>query len=180
MYRYTYYFACKYISRTQKFVIVTTGCGIVAAQRRVVPKKFILPQLVKNLLPYLEPYSSLLCSRLPKFFQVLIHINPIHGLPNYLLKYCFNIILPSTPTSVKWALSFRFSCQNPVCIFLLHHKSYMSLIYHSSLFHHRYRIRRVVQFMKFLIKQFPPVPASPTYLVTNIFLGTLFSNSPSL
>jgi len=40
-YRPTYYFACTYILLIQNFVIVTTGCGIVAAWKRVVPKKFI-------------------------------------------------------------------------------------------------------------------------------------------
>jgi hypothetical protein len=41
-------------------------------------------------------------------------------------------------------------------------KCHMSRTYHSSLFHHRNHIWRVVQIMNLLIKQFPPVPAPPS------------------
>jgi hypothetical protein len=43
MYKPTYYFAYTYISLIPNFVVVTTGFVIVAAWRRVFPKKHIFP-----------------------------------------------------------------------------------------------------------------------------------------
>jgi hypothetical protein len=37
--------------------------------------------------------------------------NPVHTLPIYILKIDSNIILPSTPGTSEWSLSFRFSDQ---------------------------------------------------------------------
>lgn len=40
--------------------------------------------------------------------DVISHINTIHALPSYLLKICFNIILPSMPGPSNCYLFFRF------------------------------------------------------------------------
>jgi len=39
----------------------------------------------------------------------------------YLFKIDFNIILPSSPRTFKWFISFTFSIHNPACISLLFH-----------------------------------------------------------
>jgi len=57
--------------------------------------------------PYPEPYKSKPCP------------------PSQFLKTQLNIILPSTPESSKWSLSFRFPHQSPVCKSLLPHTCYM-------------------------------------------------------
>jgi len=52
---------------------------------------------------------------------ILSQMHPIHTLPPYFSKIQSNIIFPSTPTSYKWSLPFRFSNQNTVCISHLSH-----------------------------------------------------------
>jgi len=46
---------------------------------------------------------------------ILIQINPVHS-SSHILEIHINIILPSTPESYKWFLSFRLPHQNPVYI----------------------------------------------------------------
>ena len=55
---------------------------------------------------------------------------------SHFLKIDLNIILPSTPGSPKWSLSFRFPHQNPVYASPLSHMRYMPRPSHSSLFYH--------------------------------------------
>jgi len=43
-------------------------------------------------------------------------MNPVHTFPTYFPKTHFNIIFPSTLTSYKWSLPFRFSNKNFVSI----------------------------------------------------------------
>ena len=50
----------------------------------------------------------------PPPVPILCQSDPFHTLTSYLLKNHLNIILPSTPGSLMWSLSFRFPHQNPV------------------------------------------------------------------
>ena len=51
--------------------------------------------------------------------------NPVHSPTSHLLKIHLNTILPSTPKSSKWSLSFRFPRQNTVCTSFLPHTCHM-------------------------------------------------------
>ena len=63
-------------------------------------------------------------------------------------KFPLNIILPSTPGSPKWFLSFRFPHQYPVYASPLPHTRYMPRPSHSSRFYHPNNIGWAVQFIK--------------------------------
>ena len=86
---------------------------------------------------------------------ILSQLVPVHNPTSHFLKIPLNIILPSTPRSPKWCLSFRFSHQNPLHASPLSHKSYMPCLSHSSRyssrFYHPNNIGRAVQIIKLLI-----------------------------
>ena len=91
--------------------------------------------------------GSQLVKKLPEFYgtrrfitmftrgcclSILIQINSVHSSTSHCLKIHFNIILPSTHGSSKWALSLRFNQKNPVCTSPLLHMCYMPHLSHSS------------------------------------------------
>ena len=50
---------------------------------------------------------------------ILSQSNPVR-VPTFFFQFHFNIIIPSTPESSKWAPSIRFPHQNPAYTFPLH------------------------------------------------------------
>jgi hypothetical protein len=68
-------------------------------------EKLTVTQLVKKFNTVVQHEVSLLCSLKPAAGPYQFNPVPIC----YLSKSHFNIILPSTPTSPKWCLLFRFS-----------------------------------------------------------------------
>ena len=77
-----------------------------------------------------------------------------HILPSIFFKPNINIIIPSVSTSSKWTLSFRFSRQNVVWIYLLPHPCHMPRSSYSSRLKHPNSIQRDLQILKLLIMQF--------------------------
>jgi len=116
----------------------------------------------------------------PSSVPILSHIDPVHSLTSYFLKVRLNSILPSTPGSPKWSLSFMFPHQNPVYASPLSHMRYMPRPSLSSRFDHPNHIWWRVQISKFLIMWFYPLPCYLSLFGPNILLSTLFSNTLSL
>jgi len=74
------------------------------------------------------------------------------------LQSTFNINLPTTPTSPKWCLAFRFSYQNSVWIPHHPHSNHMT----SQLIHYPNSTRSLVEHASFLLVTY-------SYLGANIF-----------
>ena len=89
--------------------------------------------------------------------------------PTHILKIHFNIILPSTPWSPKWSLSFMFPHQNPLCTSPLPHSLcsisvYTNLQFPTAMFNIRLHQPAV----------FPPLCSIPVY--TNLQFPTAMFN----
>jgi hypothetical protein len=82
-----------------------------------------------------EPERSLPHLQLSATCPYPSQLDPVHTPTSHFLKIHFNIILPSTPGSPQWCLSFRFPHRNPVHASPLPHKRYVSRPSHSSRFH---------------------------------------------
>jgi hypothetical protein len=83
----------------------------------------------------------------PPPVHILSQLDPVHPtpLPFHFLKIHLNIILPSTPRSPEWSLSFRFPHQNPVYASPLLRTRYMTHPPHSSRFYYTKNIGWAVQ-----------------------------------
>jgi hypothetical protein len=67
----------------------------------------------------------------PPPVPILSQLDPIHTSTSHFPKVHLNIIIPSTPGSPKWSLTFRFPHQSSVYASPLHHKRYVPRPSHS-------------------------------------------------
>ena len=89
-------------------------------------------------------------------------------------------MLPSTLRSCKWYLSSRFSHQDPMWTSTLPHTCYRHQLFLYSWFDHLINIWWVMYVTNPLIVGFPTAPVVWSFLGTNSFLITLFTNGLSL
>jgi len=87
----------------------------------------------------------------PPPVPILSQLDPVHTPTSYFLLIRLNIILPSTPGSSKWPLSYRFPHQNPEYASPVPHTRYMPRPSHFSRFYRPNNIGWAVQIIKLLI-----------------------------
>jgi len=115
----------------------------------------------------------------PPLVSVLSQLNPVQNLMSCFSKIHSNIILPSTPTSFRWFLPFRYSDQNAVCISHLSHACYMPHAPRPPWFDYRNNILWSVQVTNLLIMWSSP-PAISSLSGPNTLFSTIFSNALNL
>ena len=89
-----------------------------------------------------------------------------------------NIILPSTPRSPHWSISFRFPRQNPVYASPLSHTRYMPRPSHSSRFYNQNNIDRIIN--QTLLSLPPSLHFPPILLHIHMFLCYTCQKNPSM
>ena len=107
--------------------------------RGVLPEKLRVLQLVNKFPTFYKTHK--VHHRLhnsPPPVPVLSRINPVYAIKRYVFKFCFNIILASTPRPSKLSFSSGFLPPDPACIYFLLSSCYMpsSPISLSSCHHH--------------------------------------------
>ena len=68
---------------------------------------------------------------------ILSHISAVHNFSTYFFNIYFSIIHFCMPLFFKWLLTFRVSCQNPVCILCSPCACYMTLPSYPPWFYNR-------------------------------------------
>jgi len=74
--------------------------------------RFSASQEIPRILRYPKVYYR--SHKGPPIVRILSQLDLVHTSTSHFLKIHLNIILPSTPGSPNWSLSFRFPHQNPV------------------------------------------------------------------
>lgn len=93
-------------------------------------EKLVVPQHVNKLPAFYKP-ADLLPRSLNLIVPILEYINRVQAIQEY---FIFNLILPSTSTSSKFSLSFRFPHHNTERISAFLHSCCISSPFHSSRF----------------------------------------------
>ena len=111
----------------------------------------------------------------PPPVPILSQLEPVHNPTSHFLKIHLNIILPSTPGSPQWSLSFRFPTKTLYTT--PPHTCYMPRPSHSSQFYQPHNTGWGVHIINFSLRSFLHSPATLTLLGPNILLSTIFSDT---
>ena len=106
---------------------------------------------------------------------ILSEICPVHVSPSDFLNTCFNIIIPSMPSSSQWSVLLTSSHQNPVCNSPDPNMCHMPLPSHSFWFNHPSDSWWRAQIIKLLVLLSFHPPVILSLLGPYIFVSTLFS-----
>jgi len=114
----------------------------------------------------------------PPLVPILSQMQQVHNFPLHSSKIHSNVIFPSTTSSYKCFLTFRFSNQNIVCIPYFFHLCYMLRPSYPLWLDHRNNICWSIQVKKLIT--IPSSPATSSLLGTNILLSILSADTLSL
>ena len=128
----------------------------------------------------MEPLSSLPHPKCPPPVPILSQLDPAHAPKSNFLVIHLNIILPSTPGSPKWSLSFRFPHKNPVYASHLPHTCYIPPQLILLDFITRTILGEEYTSLSSSLCSFLLSPLTSSLPSPNILLNTLFSNTLSL
>jgi hypothetical protein len=124
---------------------------------RILFEKPIVTQFVKKYPAFLwNPKVHYRVHISPPLGPILSQPNPVRPIDIYLPKVQLNVILPPTPSSSQWSLTFGPPNQNPPNTSPLPHACHMSRPPHSPWLNHPNNIRWRTQVMKFIIMHFSP------------------------
>jgi hypothetical protein len=134
----------------------------------------------KILLSFWNPKVHHRVHNSPPLDTILRQPNLVRLIDPYLPNVQLNVILPPTPRSSQWSLTFGPPNQNPLNTSPLPHACHMSHPPRPPWFNHTSNIRWRIQAVKFISMQLPPRPIYVPFMSKYFRQHSVLRNSQSM
>ena len=114
----------------------------------------------------------------PPPVPILSQINLVHAFPSHFFMTHLSTLLPTTPRSSTWSLSFRSPYRYPVCSSSLPHTCHMQPPSHFSLFDYRIIFGEEYSSWSSSLFSLLHSPTSSSFLGPNVFLRNPIPQHP--